>query len=331
MTTEQATNTDTAVDTEAVAVVEQEKTDRLQSKMAAAFDDGDTPKAAPAEPKEVAPVESSPADTSVAAVSPAGEPKLDELTKDIPPHLWRAAMWQRQYNGLTPVELAQFWQKDPVEAERHFHGYHEAMNRANAQMAEVGRQHRNEQIKSPPQKVPDLQMYDPEAVAEKFDWTTEQAQEFLAPIQAVIQRLEMLDVNAQAQMQDMQKRQMESTFKTIEGFFQAPSMNPFRDLYGDKLSLDNPNIVGVLEKADQLRAGAAAQGRQITELEALQAAHDLVTAPIVQDRVRQQIRNELKTRERGATFKPSHKSGHAVASSDAKQQRLAEGIQKVFG
>lgn len=290
---------------------------RLAEKMAAAFDDIGGYPPIPDAVEETTPAES-PDIQSTTAVTPQADSKtLDELTADIPPQLWRAAMWQRQFNGLAPQELAEFWHSNPEMAEKHFNGYYEAMNRANQQAAELGRQQVNQQAAVTPQPAPVLKPLTAEDIEEQPEALLEQLN---LAIQTVNQQQQFLN---QQQEQARIQYQMQVAQEVVD-FFESPQMKPFADYYGDKVVLNNPNVSRVLLEADAIMAGAKQQGREMTPIDALQAAHDMITAPMIKDRVRQEIQGTLKKRAQGVTFRPSHKTGQAANSGDAKEQRLRE-------
>jgi hypothetical protein len=246
---------------------------------------------------------------------------LDEMVADIPPQLWRAAMWAKQFHGASPQDLAEFWHKDPEIAEKQFTGYYQNMNRVNQQMAELGRQQANTRAAQPDQPMPELKPLTAEDVEENPEALLEQLN---LAIHTVNQQQQVLSQQQSA----AQQQQMIQTAQEVVNFFESDQMQPFRDYYGEKVSLDNPNVSRVMLEADAILAGANAQNRVMSPMEALQAAHDMITAPMIQDRVRQEIKSSLQKRAKGSTFRPSHKSGKAGNSEDARQQRLREGMAK---
>jgi hypothetical protein len=321
MTTEEnATNVIDKADGQQVSA---EAEARLAEGMAAAFGDAggsppisDVEDATPSEEPEVKP-------TTTANDLPPTEANqtLDEMTADIPPQLWRAAMWAKQFHGASPQDLAEFWHKDPEIAEKQFTGYYESMNRVNQEMAALGRQQTNQQATTVPKPIPELKPLTADDVEENPEALLEQLN---LAIQTVNQQQQFL-----AQQQEAaQQQKLAQVAQEVVGFFESEQMKPFADYYGENVSLDNPNVSRVLLEADQILAGAKAMGRDVSPVEALQAAHDMITAPMIKDRVRQEITSSLQKRAKGATFRPSHKSGQAANSEDARQQRLREGMMK---
>ncbi len=302
---------------------------RLTEGMAAAF--GSTP--TPTPPAEVVstPTVDEPDAETPQTVSTKAEPTLDEMVGAIPTHLWRGAMHQSQYNQLQPKQLAEFWHKDPQAAEAIFQGYYEAMNQSNARAADAGRRLGNQAVVNPPAASPELQPYDPENWAADFQMPVELAQKAVAPLNAAMAQVMALRQEMDQQRQFVQRQQLNALANTVQEFFTSDSMKSFEDFYGKEFDFRHPNVMNVMQQAEYIRRGAREDGIDISAEESLRRAHDMVTAPFVSDRVRREITAKLKTRAAGVTQKPSHTSGQAVASTDAKDQRLQDGLARVFG
>jgi hypothetical protein len=97
----------------------------------------------------------------------------------------------------------------------------------------------------------------------------------------------------------------------------------FADLYGkDTLQLSDPqkqartNLAGI---ADQLRAGAKSQGRELSVSEALNRAHLIVSAGHRQQAVRKQVTEQVQRRSKQISAKPTQRRNPTTAGgrSDA--------------
>ena len=256
---------------------------------------------------------------------------LDSIVDTIPPHLWRAAMWQQQFNNLSSMELATFWEKDPATAELHFSGYHEAMNRFNSNAAEAGRKHLADVATRDPVKVPEMVSLETERVAEQLNISEEAAAILTTPLNAALENVRILQTQLKDQRAENQQTQQVTLLETVSEFFQSKAMKEFKDFYGEQFDIGNANVQKVLVQADAIRSGYEMQGQKISPVDALQMAHDGISAPIVQDKIRQQLRQELTDRAAGATHKPSHTSGKSGTSKDAKSQKLQKGLSEIFG
>jgi len=100
----------------------------------------------------------------------------------------------------------------------------------------------------------------------------------------------------------------------IEQFFSAENMKSYNDFYGtvgdgqnagDLTANQHANRLEVLQTAGQLIAGKAAQGIKISDAEALEDAHLLVTEPMREKVITDKIRSSLKKRGKGKTLQPS--------------------------
>lgn len=97
----------------------------------------------------------------------------------------------------------------------------------------------------------------------------------------------------------------------VNGFFNADSMKPFEDFYGNGKSVEDlsyqqrKNRWDVLTEADAIIAGHEAIGKKIDTEEALIRAHMLVTEPIRERVIREKIKGDVKKRSKGITMRPS--------------------------
>lgn len=335
MTIEEKSN-ENAQAADATQVAEAAAADeRLEANLAMAFDEESgvvtpTPAVVPDPDPTPDPNEAVKVPATEAVKAEAGQ-TLDEMAEGIPPHLLRGAMHQSQFNQLSPQQLMEFWHKDPVAAEPIFQGYYEAMNQSNAQAAEAGRQASNVAVTNPPATLPEMVGYDIESLAADMQVPVEVAERFAAPVMAVLENAKAMQAELGVQRDTARKQQLAAIATTVQDFFTADSMKSFSDFYGKEFDFQNPNIINVMTQADAIQIGCRAQNIEITAEESLRRAHDMLTASFVGDRIRREIKDSLTQRAKGATLRPSHKSGQAVASEDAKDQRLTQGLADVFG
>lgn len=109
----------------------------------------------------------------------------------------------------------------------------------------------------------------------------------------------------------------------------------FPQFYGadDKAlsQVEQNNRAYLAQVADQLRAGAKAQGKELSIKDALQRAHLVATAKVRDQIVRKQISGQVQTRQRGMTAKPTQRrdpkltGGRSVANAtEAVSRKMAE-------
>lgn len=121
----------------------------------------------------------------------------------------------------------------------------------------------------------------------------------------------------------------------IRNFFEIDSMAPYKKFYGDlDLSMSwedltagqKENRFRVIEQADLMVAGAAMQGQEMKVDEALGLAHLLVTEPVRERIIRDNIKSQVVKRTKSMVLKPSGKKvGSNVSdSADGKPQSRKE-------
>jgi hypothetical protein len=134
----------------------------------------------------------------------------------------------------------------------------------------------------------------------------------------------------------------------IANFFETEQLAPYKKFYGeldlgmswqDLSAGQKENRLKVLEQADLMVAGAALQGRQMKVDEALELAHLLITEPVRERVIRNQIKDQATKRTK--TLKPSGRkieSNVSGKSTDGKPQtreeiieRAGQRLAKIFG
>jgi len=124
-------------------------------------------------------------------------------------------------------------------------------------------------------------------------------------------------------------------------------MKPYKDFYGtmgmgqifqDLRPGQQKNRYEVLQTADQMIAGNAIQGIELSINHALLRAHLLVTEPIREKVIREEIKSSLTKRNKGLTLRPSagKKSAAAVNEGGRPKDRAEvianaeQRLKKVF-
>jgi len=140
----------------------------------------------------------------------------------------------------------------------------------------------------------------------------------------------------------------EADIKLVEQFFTAEDMKPYKDFYGtigmgqifqDLSPGQQKNRYEMLQIADQMIVGNAMQKIELSVPDALLRAHLLVTEPIREKIIREEIKSSLTKRNKGLTLRPSagKKSTAAVNEGGKPKDRAGvirnaeQRLQKVFG
>ena len=117
----------------------------------------------------------------------------------------------------------------------------------------------------------------------------------------------------------------------IAQFFGAENMKSYGDFYGvlaegqdtgDLTANQHAHRLEVLQTAGQLIAGKDAQGIKISDAEALEDAHLLVTESMREKVITDKIRSSIKERSKGKTLRPSksQKTSSDVGNRPAKNE-----------
>ena len=125
----------------------------------------------------------------------------------------------------------------------------------------------------------------------------------------------------------------QADMKLIEQFFTAEDMKSYKDFYGvigtgqifqDLAPGQQKNRYEMLQIADQMVAGNAMQEIELSVPDALLRAHLLVTEPIREKVIREEIKSSLVKRNKGLTLRPSvGKKSEAAVSEGGKPKDKA--------
>ncbi len=126
----------------------------------------------------------------------------------------------------------------------------------------------------------------------------------------------------------------------IQQFFGAENMKPYDKFYGvidegqdagDLTANQHANRLEVLQTAGQLIAGKAAQGIKVSDAEALEDAHLLVTESMREKIITDEIRSSLKKRSKGKTLQPSKSQKASSNTSEGPAKNREEAIANAEG
>jgi len=303
----------------------------------------DSTAATPVETPEVKPAESEgdskPEDT-VSDESPISDPvKDDEIT--LPDAYRRAAIHQE----WTAEEVDAFFERDPVLALKTFEKIHSSTNAISRQLADLG-----QPIVMPPKAEPEKASSEP--TQSDIDLNELEKEYADDPILDIIKKLVTQNRTTQSELADLKARPAPSTqtghtaeqttlINLIDTFFEDKALMP-ADYYGsDKHDWDDltPNQRKrrdqVTITADQMIAGATAQGRELDNSTALAQAHLLESASSIKTSVIKEIKTTLEQRARGIDFKPGAGPAKDTDANDDKSeasmlQRTRERMRKIW-
>lgn len=149
-------------------------------------------------------------------------------------------------------------------------------------------------------------------------------EKFMKPLHAALQPLKEIQARYEADTKASQQREVTGIFKGWE--------TDFADLYGSGDQLTPAQVdarLKVGQMADQIAAGAAAQGIDLTISEALDRAHSHLTKDRVKEMARKEITSAVAGRAKAITSRPTQRrtvrtvNDGAAKGDDAAQNAVA--------
>jgi hypothetical protein len=268
-----------------------------------------------------------PATKQPAVTKPGGE----EAQATLDPVLMHAA----KRAGWTDADIAEAVKLNPEAAARAFTKLHGSYNDLSARFAQLGTPQQQGQPAAQPVAQPAAndpfaaldELFKPESLQTFADNNGEElVEKFMKPLHAALQPLRELQAQAVAQQRETLVREVTGIFKGWEG--------DFGDLYGKGNELtpgqhENRQKVGQL--ADQISAGAAAQGIDLPVSEALERAHAYMTRDRVGEIARKQVTQQIQGRAKGITSRPTQRrTPNTVGDGAAKGDQSAASAIAAF-
>lgn len=296
--------------------------------------------------------------------------KVDDKAEkkfELPDAYHRAA----EHDGWKPEAIKDFFEDNPERALVTFQNIYNSMNRASRDFANLGRikaEQTRQQVEATA-KVEDKaeikDFVDVEALRKEYedtaliDGVVKPLNDALKQVTQEIRSLKSQKSSSAADIEFAKRDQAAATqraevtakqadIKLIEQFFTAEDMKSYKEFYGtlgmgqifqDLSPGQQRNRIDVLQTADQMIAGNAMQGTELPINDALLRAHLLVTEPIREKVIREEIKSSIVKRNKGLTLRPSagKKSTAAVNEGGKPKDRAGvirnaeQRLQKVFG
>lgn len=272
------------------------------------------------------------------------ENNKDEIV--LPENYRRAAIHQ----GWTEDEVTDFFKSNPEQAVKTFEKIYNSTNYITEQTAALGRIAQAEQKRKTDEELKTAQSKpkfrdaievlkkkygeDDPALVEMMEIIAQQNEELHNTISS-------LKGKEQPQMSESDKK----IWDTITGFFNDPNIAVYEPFYGksDKdgqwgrtlTGEQHQNRMKVLEKADQIVAGAKLQGKDMKYEDALLQAHFVVSDKVRGNVARQDLIQKIKARNNGLTVKSAGtktiEPPDEVKSVEKAEKTAAKGLKKLFG
>jgi len=287
--------------------------------------------------------------------TPDGKDKEKE-TEGIPDAYLRAAV----HSGWKQEDVEKLYETNPEMASKTFENLYNSTNKASREWAALGRARLAGDVKeTEPEKVDKLEYGRIDVATLKRDFDIDPAVErMLESANARDQKLtdainslreekviaDPKKVERAAQNYDVAAEA--AAEQQINSFFSEDSMKPYGKFYGelkfgetweDLPAGQKRNRYAVYTAADQMLAGAAMQGYQMSIPDALDKAHLLVTENVREETIRAEIKSTATKRKNSMLMRPSDgksKKGSSDGKSKTKNELLSKTerlLAKTFG
>lgn len=273
----------------------------------------------------------------------------DELA--VPDSYLRAAIHQ----GWKKEEVEELWKDDPEKAERLLKANLTATNNLSNQWSQLGQQQMGTQAPSAaPAATPNTPTPEANTKFTGLDLGKLKGQyDDDGLIDDVIKPLNDLLINMNKKLESVETKQTQDSQSNsdrqavankeksdavnlqINGFFDSLQSKELKTFYGTGSDWSKfegnqaENRMKLLEQADQIKAGAAYQGKEITNEAAMDLANLILSSHLAEQKIISGIKNSLTKRERSMSLKPS--GSRASSINDGKKDKSEKGLIKTIG
>ena len=267
----------------------------------------------------------------------------DDVEVELSDAYYRAAT----NSGMTKEEIVEFMAVSPKLAVKTFAKMHDNMNSISQQFADFGRMRKKAETdaanddasdnstskKSTYGKIDTAKLKEEYPDSEGLVDVLEQIQDQNKTMHDQMDELRKAPAANKSAAQDKLEEDRTKLIGTqIDNFFADPSLVAFSGTYG-KTSKETPsdwsqlmpsekvNRIAVIEQVEVLMEGAKYLGKDMEVTDALERAHLIVTQPIQEKMVREDIMKKVKKRAKGITLKPSSSKSSGKVSKKPKGEK----------
>ena len=250
--------------------------------------------------------------------------------------------------GWTEKDIAEQFKANPELTLKTLGRIHDSTNSLNVKFAEIGRKSMDKPapaVKSEEKPVDNKPTVDFSKLEEAY-----KDDPIVDTIKSIAQanedlKIELSELKLKAsEAPPVSKAEQEALVSEISGFFSSDQTKFYEEFYGKSEGNNWDSLTGgqfdnrskVMVVADQIAAGKALQGDDITNAEAMEAAHTIVSSEFLKKAVEIGIKATLKKREAGITFKPDSQARKqdeqdGKPKTQAKiESRAQERLDKLF-
>ena len=263
------------------------------------------------------------------------EVKDDKEVEHVLPENYFQAM---RHVGWEPERIKEKFEEDPEQALKDFKFYHDSQNYITQQTSDLGRTQkaateRATEAATQKEEKSEFKGVDLKAVEDEFGEDNPAA---VAIIKAMNESNKLMydEVQSLKQQQTVQQGpsdEQKVIWNTIVTRFDSDDMKGFSEFYGkieegknweqSLTGVQLQNRMNVIHQADAYHAGMALQGKDVPFDEALRRAHLVVSAPIQEKILREELHGKIKKRSKGITVKSS---GRVAVKDISKKEDTSE-------
>ena len=317
-----------------ISMVSDETVSKIEAGLKALSADKSTPDEPADEEEKVA--DEKPAESKESTPDPSDD-KSTESTQDKPadevkfPDAYYRAMVHQEWK---PEEIEDLIQTNPEKALALGKKFYDSTNRLSAQFAAIGRKPVEPKAETPQAKT-SFKGLDLAKVAEALGIEESSAKNLVGEINTALKgqhdEVDLLRAALkEASVRPTTTPEDKALEKEVDQFFgDKEFLSLYGEFYGKEDNLDNlthtqaKRRIEVLERADEILAGATLNNRQMSTQEALTYAHFQVAKDIAESVVRKGIKASLTKRAKSMTLVPSKVSSDTGKSKTPKEREAA--------
>ena len=275
----------------------------------------------------------------------------DEKKEHVLPENYFQSM---RHVGWTPEMIKSEFERDPEQALKTFKTYHDSQNYITQQTSDLGRAHKAQTDRATKEATSkDTKLgfkgVDLKAIQDEFGEDNPAA---VAVIKAMNESNKLMFDEVQALKQEKVKEagpsdEQKVIWNTIVTHFDSDDLKGFNEFYGKVKVGKNweHGLTGaqlqvrmkVIQEADAYHAGMELQGKKVEYSEALRCAHLVVSAPVQEKILREELHGKVKKRSKGITVKSSGRITKDTKENKAKKsekgfiEKTKDRLEKLTG
>ncbi len=261
------------------------------------------------------------------------EVKDDSKKEHVLPENYFQAM---RHVGWEPERIKRVFEADPEQALEDFKFYHDSQNYVTQQTSSLGRAQQKQTQRATDEATTKVKKDEAEYKGIDLKAIEDELGEDSPAAVAIIKAVNESNKLLYKEVQDLKQQRVEQAgpsdeekviWNTITTHFNSADIKVFDEFYGSveagknwEQSLTGAQLqsrMNVIQEADAYHAGMKLQGKDVEYSEALNRAHLVISAPIQEKILRNELHDKIKKRSKGITVKST---GKATAKDTSKKK-----------